>query len=92
VCAGFGDTSSKDQALVSFSGDDRPIHTLENVLAAYQNLIPCVNLSGPTSFAPAVYKAVEIVRQSGGQYHILLIIADGQVWIRSTAQKALQYC
>lgn len=35
--------------------------------------------TGPTSFAPIIEKAMTIVEQSGGQYHVLLIIADGQV-------------
>ena len=34
---------------------------------------------GPTSFAPMIEGAIHIVEQSGGQYHVLLIIADGQV-------------
>lgn len=36
-------------------------------------------LSGPTSFAPAVEWASDVVRESGNQYHILLIIGDGCV-------------
>ena len=36
-------------------------------------------LTGPTSFAPIIEMAMTIVEQSGGQYHVLLIIADGQV-------------
>lgn len=76
---GFGDINSKDHSLVSFDPHGQPIHTLENVLAAYDSVISSVNLSGPTSLAPAVYKAIEIVRQSRGQYHILVIVADGQV-------------
>lgn len=35
--------------------------------------------TGPTSFAPIIEMAMTIVEQSGGQYHVLLIIADGQV-------------
>lgn len=35
--------------------------------------------TGPTSFAPVIEMAITIVEQSGGQYHVLLIIADGQV-------------
>lgn len=37
------------------------------------------SLAGPTSFAPIIEMAITIVEQSGGQYHVLLIIADGQV-------------
>ena len=76
---GFGDVTSKDHSLVSFDPHDRPIHTLENVLQAYTSQINSVNLSGPTSFAPAIWKGIDIVRKSRGGYHILLIIADGQV-------------
>jgi hypothetical protein len=36
-------------------------------------------MAGPTSFAPIVDAAVDIVEESGGQYHVLIIIADGQV-------------
>lgn len=57
----------------------QPIHGLENVLRAYNWLIPHVKLSGPTSFAPAIYHAINIVRGANGSYHILVIIADGQV-------------
>ncbi|KAF3336325.1 hypothetical protein FCM35_KLT18911 [Carex littledalei] len=35
--------------------------------------------TGPTSFAPIIDKAVDIVIRSGYLYHVLLIIADGQV-------------
>lgn len=36
-------------------------------------------MAGPTSFAPIIDMAMTIVEKSGGQYHVLLIIADGQV-------------
>lgn len=36
-------------------------------------------MAGPTSFAPVIEMAITIVEQSGGQYHVLVIIADGQV-------------
>ena len=42
----------------------------------------CYSITGPTSFAPVIEMATTIVEQSGGQYHVLLIIADGQVLIQ----------
>lgn len=36
-------------------------------------------VKGPTSYAPVVEAAIDIVEKSGGQYHVLVIIADGQV-------------
>ena len=76
---GFGDVCSRDTSLMSFHPQCRPLHTLEGVFAAYKAVMPHVSLSGPTSFAPAIYHAMSIVQQSGGGFHVLLIIADGQV-------------
>lgn len=39
----------------------------------------CRSASGPTSYAPVVEAAVDIVERSRGQFHVLVIIADGQV-------------
>jgi E3 ubiquitin-protein ligase RGLG len=81
---GFGDTSARQTAVFSFASGNQPIHTLENVLKAYTALTQKVKLSGPTSFAPAIYQALHIVKNSGGRYHVLVIIADGQVCARSS--------
>jgi hypothetical protein len=35
--------------------------------------------AGPTSFAPFIYAAISVVENSNWQYHVLMIIADGQV-------------
>lgn len=34
---------------------------------------------GPTSFSPIIDAAIDIVEQNNRQYHVLVIIADGQV-------------
>lgn len=79
-CYGFGDASTHDQDVFSFYPDERPCHGFEEVLSQYREIVPHLRLAGPTSFAPAIEKAMTIVEESGGQYHVLLIIADGQVF------------
>ncbi|CAA0818030.1 E3 ubiquitin-protein ligase RGLG1 [Striga hermonthica] len=78
-CFGFGDVSTHDQDVFSFYPDGRSCDGFEEALARYRDIVPYVRLSGPTSFAPIIEMAIGIVDQSGGQYHVLLIIADGQV-------------
>ncbi|XP_058787438.1 E3 ubiquitin-protein ligase RGLG2-like [Vicia villosa] len=78
-CFGFGDASTHDQEVFSFNAEDRFCHGFEEVLSRYRELVPQLRLAGPTSFAPVIEMAITIVEQSEGQYHVLLIIADGQV-------------
>ncbi|GAA0138614.1 calcium-binding protein [Lithospermum erythrorhizon] len=78
-CFGFGDASTHDQEVFSFYPDDQVCNGFEEVLIRYRELVPQLRLAGPTSFAPVIEQAITIVEESGGQYHVLLIIADGQV-------------
>ncbi|EOY22287.1 RING domain ligase2 isoform 1 [Theobroma cacao] len=78
-CFGFGDASTHDQEVFSFYPDETFCNGFEEVLRRYRELVPNLRLAGPTSFAPIIEMAITIVEQSGGQYHVLLIIADGQV-------------
>jgi E3 ubiquitin-protein ligase RGLG len=78
-CYGFGDASTHDQDVFSFYPDERFSNGFEEVLSRYKKIVPHLRLAGPTSFAPVIEMAMTIVEQSGGQYHVLLIIADGQV-------------
>ncbi|KAK9021270.1 hypothetical protein V6N11_011268 [Hibiscus sabdariffa] len=76
---GFGDASTHDQEVFSFYPDETFCNGFEEVLRRFRELVPNLRLAGPTSFAPIVEMAITIVEQCGGQYHVLLIIADGQV-------------
>lgn len=78
-CYGFGDVSARDHSLFSFGLGDQPVHTLENVLARYKQIVGRVRMSGPTTFAPAIYQALKKVKAENCRYHILLIVCDGQV-------------
>ncbi|XP_019702528.1 E3 ubiquitin-protein ligase RGLG4 isoform X2 [Elaeis guineensis] len=70
-CFGFGDATTHDQDVFSFHHDHSPCHGFEEVLACYRKIVPHLRLS--------VEAAVDIVEKSNGQYHVLVIIADGQV-------------
>ncbi|GJP49157.1 hypothetical protein CLOM_g8407 [Closterium sp. NIES-68] len=78
-CYGFGDVTTHDSGVFAFNEGQRPCNGFEEALQRYRAIAPHVQLSGPTSFAPAIEAAVRAVEESGGQYHVLLIIADGQV-------------
>ncbi|KAG8048475.1 hypothetical protein GUJ93_ZPchr0009g459 [Zizania palustris] len=78
-CYGFGDASTHDQDVFGFYPDERPCNGFQEALARYREIVPHLRLSGPTSFSPIIEMATTIVEQSGGQYHVLVIIADGQV-------------
>jgi len=75
---GFGDVTTSDKSVFPFFQDGHPCNGCIEVLQRYSEIAPCAQLSGPTSFAPLIDKAIEIV-SSTRQYHILVIIADGQV-------------
>ncbi|KAF8091468.1 hypothetical protein N665_0445s0053 [Sinapis alba] len=78
-CFGFGDASTHDQDVFSFYPEGRFCNGFEQVLARYREIVPQLKLAGPTSFAPIIEMAMTVVEQSSGQYHVLVIIADGQV-------------
>ncbi|CAN1153648.1 E3 ubiquitin-protein ligase RGLG1 [Linum perenne] len=78
-CFGFGDATTHDQDVFSFYPEERSCNGFEEVLSRYREIVPNLRLAGPTSFGPIIEKAMTIVEESGGQYHVLLIIADGQV-------------
>ncbi|XP_030496031.2 E3 ubiquitin-protein ligase RGLG5 [Cannabis sativa] len=78
-CYGFGDASTHDKDVFNFYPNQRYCNGFEEVLTRYREIVPHLRLAGPTSFAPVIEMAMTIVEQSRGQYHVLLIIADGQV-------------
>lgn len=77
---GFGDEMTGDHSVFSLSEDlvRQPGYPFEGIRSRYRQVAPHVVMAGPTSFAPIINKAVGIVNHTG-EYHILVIIADGQV-------------
>lgn len=75
---GFGCSRTHDNGVFSFSAGEAPCAGLHEVLRRYRDIAPSVKLAGPTSFAPIIRRAMEITARERA-FHILLIVADGQV-------------
>ena len=89
---GFGDRTCESHSVFPFhfaggwsTEESRMVpegfcNGLDAVLKAYDSKISSVTLAGPTSFAPAIKKAIEHCRKvTPREFTIALIIADGQV-------------
>merc|ERR1712100_731483 len=72
----LGDESTRDQRVFRLGSGD--CDGVQDLLKRYNTVTPKTTLSGPTSFAPLIREAIKIVRETR-EYHILLIVADGQV-------------
>ena len=61
---GFGDAETTDEEVFSIVEDDSPCHGFEEVLQRYNEVAKRVTLSGPTSFAPIITRAMQVSVQS----------------------------
>mmetsp|Transcript_19328 Transcript_19328/g.37603 ORF Transcript_19328/g.37603 Transcript_19328/m.37603 type:complete len:325 (+) Transcript_19328:710-1684(+) len=86
-CYGFGDVYTGGKECFSFF-PDRGCAGLPEVLERYNEIVSKIQMSGPTNFAPVIRKAIEIVKETG-QFHVLVIIADGQVDKRAETVQAI---
>jgi len=85
---GFGDSKTKDRRVFPFSSDGQPCLGFNDVLAKYNKVLGDIQLSGPTNFAPLIKEAIKIVKTTK-QYHILVIVADGQVTNERQTREAI---
>ncbi|XP_052765223.1 copine family protein 1-like isoform X2 [Mya arenaria] len=74
---GFGDRKVKDKGVFPLKAEGECDGFLD-VLDVYNEITPTIKLGGPTNFAPLIDEAIRIVKETK-QYHILVIVADGQV-------------
>ena len=86
---GFGDKTTSDRSVFNVNKNDQPFQGMQAAIEGYKAVVPTLTLSGPTSFAPLIRKAIEIVKEAK-QYHILIIICDGQVSDVETNRRAIE--
>nr|CAB3233467.1 E3 ubiquitin-protein ligase RGLG1 [Phallusia mammillata] len=85
---GFGDSITKDQSTFPLQKNHEPCVDFHEVLTSYRECASRVVLGGPTSYAPVIYKAIDIVEKTK-QFHLLVIIADGQFVNEEPTAKAI---
>ncbi|CAF2998346.1 unnamed protein product [Rotaria sp. Silwood2] len=85
---GFGDRTTLDRKIFPLRSDGSYCRGFRGVLEAYNKITPKVRMSGPTNFSPLIKEAIRIVKKTG-QYHILVIVADGQVTNERQTKEAI---
>ncbi|GAB9466865.1 hypothetical protein Gpo141_00004230 [Globisporangium polare] len=84
---GFGDIATKGDHCFPFT-QNRGCQGFGEVLRRYNEITPTLKLSGPTNFAPVIRETIKQVERESG-YHILVIIADGQVTNEDQTREAI---
>jgi len=77
-CYIFGDEEARDNSVVPFWPDERDAMGFDEALERYETLATSRVFAGGTNFAPVLEKAMDICALRN-QYHILVIITDGQL-------------
>ncbi|ETV63681.1 hypothetical protein, variant, partial [Aphanomyces astaci] len=85
---GFGDVRTGSTSFFHLGVNSNPCHGFDDVLDRYKQLTPTIKLSGPTNFAPVIQETIRIVQRTR-QYHILVIVADGQVSNEKETREAI---
>lgn len=75
---GFGDYETRNKRVFALSASGDACQGFNDVLESYNKSCQNIYFGGPSSLAPIIQKAIEIVTGKH-TYHILIIITDGQL-------------
>lgn len=75
---GFGDVRTKDYDVFPLRPSGSTCPDMSDVLDAYNHSARRVQRSGPTTLAPIIRRAIDIVNRTQ-LFHILVILTDGQM-------------
>ncbi|ESU45162.1 Phospholipid-binding Copine Family Protein [Giardia duodenalis] len=78
----FGCINTKNKSVLPLlypEQDDPHFQGFDAVKEAYEHIAPQIEMSGPTTFAPMIRQAIEISKETGNQYMILVLLTDGDV-------------
>eukprot|EP01103_Thecamoeba_quadrilineata_P014946 TRINITY_DN4581_c0_g1_i1.p1 TRINITY_DN4581_c0_g1~~TRINITY_DN4581_c0_g1_i1.p1 ORF type:complete len:300 (+),score=58.61 TRINITY_DN4581_c0_g1_i1:12-911(+) len=84
---GFGDSTTTDRSVFSLFPDRSQV-PFKEVLTRYSEITPKIQMAGPTNFAPMIREAIKICNVQR-TYHILVIIADGEVTSKKETKAAI---
>ena len=89
----FGCINTQDKSVLPLmypEQDDPHFCGFDAVREAYEHIAPHIEMSGPTTFAPMIRQVMEISKETGNQYMILVLLTDGDVTDMDADMKALQ--
>ena len=89
----FGCIHAQDKSVLPLlypDQEDPHFEGFDAVKKAYEYIAPQTEMSGPTTFAPMIRQAIEISKETGNQYMILVLLTDGDVTDMDADMKALQ--
>ncbi|TNJ26215.1 Copine I [Giardia muris] len=78
----FGCINTKSSSVLPLlypTQEDPHFHGFDEVCKAYRQIAPHIEMSGPTTFAPMIYQAIEICKTCPRQFFLLLLLTDGDV-------------
>ena len=89
----FGCIHAQDKSVLPLMYPDREdphFEGFDTVRKAYEHIAPQIEMSGPTTFAPMICQAIEVSKDCGNQYMVLVLLTDGDVTDMDADMKALQ--